>query len=277
MCRGPCGSRSRPLPRWRKPPCAPAAGAADITALPRDLSPWGMFLSADPLVKAVLIGLAFASVVTWTVWLAKTIELIMARRRVARGSGDARRGAAARRRRRADQTRRRARPRTFLEAAVAEIRLSAGQRRAGRHQGAHRLAAGADRGRLRPAHHARHQRARHHRGDRPVRRPVRHGLGHHEQLHRHLEGAHHQSGGGGAGHRGGAAGDRLRAGGRDPGGRHLQHVRALDLRLSGAARRRLGRRAAAGEPRPRPPSGGEPAPRAAGRRRRPRSDREEPP
>src|ERR1700722_12852576 len=60
----------------------PAASSADLAALPHDLSPWGMFVSADPLVKAVLIGLAFASVVTWTVWLAKTIELIMARRRV---------------------------------------------------------------------------------------------------------------------------------------------------------------------------------------------------
>jgi biopolymer transport protein ExbB len=56
-----------------------AAGAAE---LPRDLTPWGMFVSADPLVKVVLIGLALASVVTWTVWLAKTIELVMARRRV---------------------------------------------------------------------------------------------------------------------------------------------------------------------------------------------------
>jgi biopolymer transport protein ExbB len=44
-------------------------------ALPRDLSPWGMFASADNVVKSVMIGLAFASVVTWTVWLAKTIEL----------------------------------------------------------------------------------------------------------------------------------------------------------------------------------------------------------
>jgi biopolymer transport protein ExbB len=50
--------------------------------LPRDLSPWGMFMSADPVVKGVLIGLAFASVVTWTVWLAKTIELAVAKRRV---------------------------------------------------------------------------------------------------------------------------------------------------------------------------------------------------
>jgi biopolymer transport protein ExbB len=49
--------------------------------LPRDLSPWGMFLAADLVVKAVMIGLAFASVVTWTVWLAKTIELLSARLR----------------------------------------------------------------------------------------------------------------------------------------------------------------------------------------------------
>jgi biopolymer transport protein ExbB len=46
-----------------------------------------MFLSADIVVKAVMIGLAFASLVTWTVWLAKTIELQaaqnLARRRLA--------------------------------------------------------------------------------------------------------------------------------------------------------------------------------------------------
>jgi len=35
-------------------------------------------------VQAVLIGLVFASVVTWTVWLAKTIELMAAKRRVRR-------------------------------------------------------------------------------------------------------------------------------------------------------------------------------------------------
>jgi biopolymer transport protein ExbB len=54
-----------------------AAPAVAIAALPRDLSPWGMFTSADMVVKAVMIGLAFASVVTWTVWLAKSIELVM--------------------------------------------------------------------------------------------------------------------------------------------------------------------------------------------------------
>jgi biopolymer transport protein ExbB len=33
-------------------------------------------------VKAVLIGLAFASIVTWTVWLAKSIEIFFAKRRI---------------------------------------------------------------------------------------------------------------------------------------------------------------------------------------------------
>jgi biopolymer transport protein ExbB len=61
---------------------APAAVAPTVAAaeLPRDLTPWGMFLSADPLVKGVLIALVLASIVTWTVWLAKTFELIAAKR-----------------------------------------------------------------------------------------------------------------------------------------------------------------------------------------------------
>ena len=53
-----------------------------MSLLPRDLSPWGMFMSADIVVKAVMVGLVVASVVTWTVWLAKTIELVKARRHV---------------------------------------------------------------------------------------------------------------------------------------------------------------------------------------------------
>ena len=59
---------------------APVIGTA---TLPRDLSPWGMYINADPVVKAVIIGLVFASLVTWTVWLAKTIEIVLAKRRVA--------------------------------------------------------------------------------------------------------------------------------------------------------------------------------------------------
>jgi len=58
--------------------------------LPRDLSVRGMFLNADPVVKAVMIGLVFASVVTWTVWLAKSIEIFLAKRRLRLASNSSR-------------------------------------------------------------------------------------------------------------------------------------------------------------------------------------------
>src|ERR1700704_5349707 len=48
----------------------------DAGTLPRDLTPWGVFLNADIVVKAVLIGLLLASVLTWTVWFAKSIEVM---------------------------------------------------------------------------------------------------------------------------------------------------------------------------------------------------------
>jgi biopolymer transport protein ExbB len=60
------------------PPAAPEI----MFKLPRDLSPWGMFMAADIVVKAVMVGLAFASVLTWTICFAKTIELMAARRRL---------------------------------------------------------------------------------------------------------------------------------------------------------------------------------------------------
>jgi len=40
-----------------------------------------MFLNADIVVKVVMVGLVFASLVTWTVWLAKNLELWKAMRR----------------------------------------------------------------------------------------------------------------------------------------------------------------------------------------------------
>jgi biopolymer transport protein ExbB len=68
---------------------APAASTPDASAalkstmlVPHDLSPWSMFLSADVIVKAVMIGLAFASLVTWTIFIAKMIELAVARRKL---------------------------------------------------------------------------------------------------------------------------------------------------------------------------------------------------
>jgi biopolymer transport protein ExbB len=63
------------------PTFAPPVSAVATSVLPRDLSVWGMFMQADWLVQAVMVGLAFASVLTWTVFLAKTVEIAAAGRR----------------------------------------------------------------------------------------------------------------------------------------------------------------------------------------------------
>ncbi len=49
--------------------------------LPKDLSVWGMFQAADWVVQGVMIGLVVASVLTWTVFVAKSLELMVAVRR----------------------------------------------------------------------------------------------------------------------------------------------------------------------------------------------------
>ena len=92
-------------------------------ALPRDLSPWGMYLNADPVVKAILVGLALASVITWTVCLAKAIEIFFANREIhaALGRLTSVRSATEGMERLADGE-----VRQFLEAALAEQTLSAG-------------------------------------------------------------------------------------------------------------------------------------------------------
>jgi biopolymer transport protein ExbB len=77
---------ANPAPTNMAAPAAgePSAGQHMVSSadLPDDLSPLGMFENADIIVKAVMIGLAFASLVTWTVWVAKTFELRTARREV---------------------------------------------------------------------------------------------------------------------------------------------------------------------------------------------------
>jgi biopolymer transport protein ExbB len=82
-----------PAPATPAPPnaMAPAGGQplpgehmVSGADLPEDLSPWGMFENADLIVKGVIVGLALASLVTWTVWLAKTLELRSARTEVRR-------------------------------------------------------------------------------------------------------------------------------------------------------------------------------------------------
>lgn len=49
-----------------------------------DLSVWGMYQHADIVVKAVMIGLLLASVVTWAIFFSKSIELSRARKRIKR-------------------------------------------------------------------------------------------------------------------------------------------------------------------------------------------------
>jgi biopolymer transport protein ExbB len=111
------------LPPEAAPPTPPVP--AIPATLPRDLTPWGMFKNADAIVQGVLIGLFIASIVTWTIWLAKTVEILTARRRVraalsalarARSTAEGAEQLAGR----AGEVRR------FLDAAVEEWRMSAG-------------------------------------------------------------------------------------------------------------------------------------------------------
>ncbi len=62
----------------------PPPGTIPAHMLPHDLTPWQMFLDADMVVKAVMIGLVLASIVTWTVWFAKSLELRFEKRRARR-------------------------------------------------------------------------------------------------------------------------------------------------------------------------------------------------
>jgi len=72
-------------PAAERPADAPTAAEQSASGvLPRDLTPFGMFMSADIIVKAVMLGLIFASVLTWTIWLAKPVELFGFRRRLKR-------------------------------------------------------------------------------------------------------------------------------------------------------------------------------------------------
>ena len=56
---------------------------AQASALPHDMSPLGMFLAADQVVKSVLIGLLLAALATWVVLLVKGASLLQARRAAA--------------------------------------------------------------------------------------------------------------------------------------------------------------------------------------------------
>jgi biopolymer transport protein ExbB len=76
----PLPAPGAPVPAEQLTDAATGAEQTASTALPRDLTPYGMFMSADIIVKAVMLGLIFASVLTWTIWFAKTLELFGVRR-----------------------------------------------------------------------------------------------------------------------------------------------------------------------------------------------------
>jgi biopolymer transport protein ExbB len=76
--------QSQTVPVSSDVPAAPENATKPTTAVShlRELSPWSMFLSADILVKAVIIGLVFASLVTWTIFFAKTFQLARAQKQL---------------------------------------------------------------------------------------------------------------------------------------------------------------------------------------------------
>ncbi len=90
--RGPTAGRGAAVPAPGAPAdtaragphAPPTAGPAARADLPRDLSPAGMFLHADRVVKAVMILLGLASLATWVIWLAKMVEFAGARRALGR-------------------------------------------------------------------------------------------------------------------------------------------------------------------------------------------------
>ena len=81
---GSAGERATPPPE--RPAASNAAAPAVAARMlasdtrPHALSPWSMVVNADIVVQTVMGGLAFASLVTWTVLLAKSAELAAARR-----------------------------------------------------------------------------------------------------------------------------------------------------------------------------------------------------
>jgi biopolymer transport protein ExbB len=85
----PAGTAPDTMPPAAAPATPAPAGTAptpsvSASLLPQDLSVSAMFLHADVIVRSVMIGLMGASVVTWTMLLAKGLELIQARRQIAR-------------------------------------------------------------------------------------------------------------------------------------------------------------------------------------------------
>ncbi len=171
----------------------PDAATIPAATLPHDLSPIGMFLAADAIVKGVMLLLAAASVVTWAILIFKSIEIAVARRRLRLAAhvlthSDGLRAAA-------DRLTGEGTARTMLQSAADELTKSEAALDHVSPDGVKERVARACResrpGRQEDRH--RHGHSGHHRLHLALCRPVRHRLGHHEFLHRHQPGPDHQS------------------------------------------------------------------------------------
>ncbi|HLG81224.1 MAG TPA: tonB-system energizer ExbB [Bradyrhizobium sp.] len=124
----PAAGPAAPAPATSAAVPVDAGGSHELKSqpvVPHELSPWSMFLSADILVKIVMSGLALASFATWTILIAKTVELSVIRRKLCAalaGIGNVRSLAEARLALGADKG---VLP-SLLDAATHEVRLSAG-------------------------------------------------------------------------------------------------------------------------------------------------------
>lgn len=81
----PSAETTAPVAQGNALPVEPAAAVEpedNSLGMSHDLSPWGMYQNADIVVKAVMIGLVIASIITWTIWISKGFELLGAKRRL---------------------------------------------------------------------------------------------------------------------------------------------------------------------------------------------------
>ena len=204
---------------------------------------WSLIADADPVVKLVLLLLVLASLWSWTVIFDKALRYrppaaplagfrarLLVRRAARRSVPPARRQG---RPSDGDAVRRR-------HGGVARRAAARPGRRAERPAAADRQGHGPDPGARAGDARAASQLARDDRLDRALRRPVRHGLGHHEQLPVDRADQEHHARRGGARHRRGAVRDRARPGRRGAGGGGLQQAlrRPRPLRQPGVELRR---------------------------------------
>ncbi len=108
------------------PAAAQTPLAIPSALLPKNLSVGAMFANADRIVQAVLVGLIIASIVTWTILLAKGASILLARRAVARSLQTAEADITLTTLQQRLQTSGGQIQQTMIAAALAEIRLSAG-------------------------------------------------------------------------------------------------------------------------------------------------------